>query len=167
MRQNREFLVPLTCPALGDASVGRQKGWNRFGATGTLSVKSASGKFWSFSPLSHIFREKIPSVPCRRIQSGAAGKNRAVREGFGDGFVPGWDTLRGLSWPEFDPEKSRGSWEDLSLKTQQQQGPEGWKIPFPLQRSGVTSALPKPPLIPTATRLFPAFRDCSLAIPCF
>lgn len=130
MRQNREFLVPLTCPAVGDASVGRKKGWNRFGATGMFPVKSASGKFWSFSPLSRIFREKIPSIPDGRIRSSGAGKNRTVCEGFGDGLVPGWDTLRGLSRPEFNPEKIPGERGGFILKNTTTATPRGMENPI-------------------------------------
>lgn len=35
--------------------------------------------------------------------------HRTAPEGFENGFVPGWDTPRGLSRPQFDPEKSRAS----------------------------------------------------------
>lgn len=97
------------CPAFGDApAVGKKAAGTGLGPPERPLKNQPGGSSGGFPPLSRIFGEKkFPSLPVF-VKADPTRRRRQGREGFRDGFVPGWDALRGLSRLEFDPEKSRG-----------------------------------------------------------
>lgn len=141
-------------------------------------LNQQAGSSGAFHPYHEFSGKKIPSIPDGRIRSSGAGKNRTVCEGFGDGFVPGWGTLRGLSRPEFDPEKIPGERGGFILKNTTTATPRGmenpispstlWRRHLSAAQTSSDSHCPAYSLLLGNIPLqFPACREYSLTIPGF